>query len=67
MPHVPRPRGPLVIVNWEPMLHLASASTPGPRYQETATTFTQCGQWVTGFVDDNPTVVVTCLSCLGAR
>lgn len=60
-------RGPLVVVNWEPVLHMVAASTPSVRYQENTMTYTQCGRWVTGYVDDNADLCVTCLSCLGTK
>ncbi len=69
MPYLPRERGLLVIVTWEPVMHYVASDTQmdwiDKHYKTTATAFTQCGQLSTGYIDDGDKHVVACLTCLG--
>ncbi len=53
-----------VIVNWEPVLHLAQWSWHGHEAYSVETVAARCGQIVTGTLDDAEKHVVTCLTCL---
>lgn len=63
MPNVPRSRLALVVVNWEPMLHVVTGNGH-LHYQNVATVWTECQLKVTGYVDDADKHMVTCLTCL---
>jgi len=70
MPHLPRERGLLVIVTWEPVMHYVATDTQLSwiieHYHTVATGWTQCGQSITGYIDDGDKHVVMCLTCIGA-
>ena len=57
-----------VVVTWEPVLHLLSRdSQPAwvKRHVHTQTTvWTECGEVITGYIDEAEKHVVSCLACL---
>lgn len=67
MPDLP---GSLVVVTWEPVLHLISKrdgyTWRAIHFNRTAKANTQCGQEVTGYIDNADNHVVTCIVCLGS-
>lgn len=63
-----RHNGIYVVVTWDPILHLVSDDTVqtwiNDRFHTTTQVWTQCGEEVTGFLDDGTNHTVTCLTCL---